>query len=271
MKIINVITASILIYFISQPLVLNASDLGVLVHEDAEGSVFYSVTSGDTVHPPNQRLVLLNKEGGSETVFSKEVGILGAEKPNHVYREAGSIALILGSSVGVTHYELYEKQEDGWKLAASSPLGALPLDSEGITMTALRDFKLRRNLRPETHFQITDIPLTPEVKGSPVRLTLVDGKPHQPRGVSVPMAVWDQPLEKILSDHQARLKAGSSGNAEPARPDSGKSQQPEKKPESDSSAARAKESEPSQSSLLKPLSIGLAVLVVAFAAWHFTR
>lgn len=257
---------------------LGASDLGVLVHGD-EGSLFQDEDGSLEVRhdssTQNGKLVWMPNNGSPEVVWEFHES---HSFPAKAYRNKDQIAVLVGRPIGTLSYYAFEKQKGNWVFSHHASYGSMngafsmehgPVRE--IAITGMDEITDRYNDGKSITYTITDIPLVPDRPENQLRLVLSDGEPYKPKGAHIPGAVWDQPLEKILSDHQARLKAGSSGNAEPARSDSGKPQQPEKKPESDSSAARAKESESSQSSLLKSLGIGLAVLVVAFAAWQFTR
>ena len=154
--------------------------------------------------PPQCLYVWQPKQGKREIVhdFSQEYG--GA--PGGFYREGDQMAGITCAPTGGTTYHLFTRDAEGWKEVIRSPLGSTN------TFKRLKYISPRRILAfdpqgKRMQLVVTDIPLVPSFPENNARLILLNGQPYQPRGIGMGGAIWDQPLEKILADHEARLKA----------------------------------------------------------------
>jgi len=94
------------------------------------------------------------------------------------------------------------------------------------------------NLKAHVAIEVTDIPLLPDLPKYPARLVLMNGQIFKRKGDYIPGAVWDQPLEKIRKDHEARKRAAQGTKATKGTPGgSAGSLHESKAPSSDSSSS----------------------------------
>jgi hypothetical protein len=126
--------------------------------------------------------------------------------PGLFYRTGDELAGLTGTPEGSLNYHLFTRTAEGWQESISSPMGSASSVKrhEWISVREMRVYDRHEKLQD---FVVTDIPLVPSSPDSNARLILLNGQPYQPRGWGMSGAIWDQPLEKILADHEARLKA----------------------------------------------------------------
>jgi hypothetical protein len=153
-------------------------------------------------------------------------------------------------------YWRYQRTSDHWSLIAVSPLSFSSglEDAKFKTLTEFFFPNSKGDLVEE--FQITDIPLVPSNTGDKRRLALLNGSVFKPRGMQVSGAIWDQPLEMILKDHEARKGAPST---EPTNPPATKPLPVQ--PQQTSPVSSAKPSAPLQPSS-KPESSSFTLMII---------
>ncbi len=188
---------------------VSAENVPLKVYEDAEGWLEY--TFQKPAQPGPQTLVWRTLSGVTETVFEKPTGLMGAEKPEQVFRKGNKFAMITGSSLGTLEYHLFQRAAGEWKLLSFSPLGGPPPDSAGGKLTSLTDFQITRSNHSPLNLKVTDLPLLPDsIDQAFYRLVTSDIRPYHPQGIIIHGATWDQSLEKTLKDCEARKRGKAS-------------------------------------------------------------
>ncbi|HAL71388.1 MAG TPA: hypothetical protein DCP71_06395 [Verrucomicrobiales bacterium] len=182
---------------------VSAMEKDRVIYKDSTGALkhFYNLETGDN------RLMWYPQVGEKELVcdYGPDDGLaMGV-----FYREGDEIAGVTGRPHGELVYHLYTRTANGWKETSSSPMGG----GGGLwdmKMTGTRRMLAEDSQENPLELVVTDIPLFPDSTNTLDKLILLNGQPFKPRGLGTGMAIWDQPLEKILADHEARLKAAKT-------------------------------------------------------------
>ena len=237
---------------------LCANDLVLNVYEDQSGKLEYRYNEQSPTLPEGrQQLTWITSAGMSETIYEKPVTGRGVEKPEQIFREGDKFAIVTGSSLGVLEYHLYQRSAGKWNLLAFSPLGGPPPDAAGAKLNSLTDFQITKSEHGPLNLSVTNLPLLPDSdQQAHYRLVTSEGQAYHPRGITISGAIWDQPLEKILKDHEARKGAPFD---EPSKP-------PATKPvpvqlQQTSPVSSAKLSPPTQSPT-KPESSSFSLMII---------
>jgi len=169
--------------------------------------------SDETIAGTNT-LVLETMAKGSEIVMqTQDVYVF-----DHAYKIGNQICFLGGHTLGSLEYWCLEKFGQDWKLTHTADLGS----ANSFFVDGVSDFKITGidkilgidSAHPERNInvpiEITEVPLVPDEPRINKRLVLVNGKVFKPKSDYIPGAIWDQPLEKIMQDHEARkLKSGA--------------------------------------------------------------
>lgn len=173
----------------------------------AEEHIRYQDEGGELIQiyqkEPRQNLYVWQpKQGEREIVhdFSQEYG--GA--PGEFYREGDQFAALTGDPPGGITYHLFTRDAEGWKEVIRTYLPGFSY-SRAVKIKALRKLQTKGRDGQKQLFMVTDIPLNPGQFEGLSRLLLMNGQPYQWQVGGGPLG--DQSLEKILADHEARLKA----------------------------------------------------------------
>ena len=155
---------------------------------------------------------------GETSQLMNSSGRFGFEKALQI---DGQICILGGDTLGVAYYWCFEGKGKVWRLTHKAYLGSLNSFKPYVTnldLESVDHIRATNSDSPEKinlAIEITSIPLCPERPEETWRLVLVDGKILKPN-VGIPGAIWDQPLEKILKDHEARKGAASAESSKPS-------------------------------------------------------
>ncbi|GAA5139215.1 hypothetical protein GCM10023213_19500 [Prosthecobacter algae] len=155
---------------------------------------------------PAVNVLMWHPKGGQPETVHDFSSVYGAS-PDAFYREGDQFSGYTGSPEGGLTYHLFTRNEGRWKEAIKSPMGSIMVIFKYQEWISTRKIKTYDRQGKLQEFVVTDIPLTPMFPDSNATLILRNGRPYHPQGEERGGAIWDQPLEKILADHEARLKA----------------------------------------------------------------
>jgi hypothetical protein len=177
----------------------------VKIRGDQQGSLKYCVHKVDNKEVGGKEMLIwIRPDGTEELIFEKALPSGSAfGRPDEAFMKGEKIALLASGPFGLS-YERYKRKSGNWSLEAECPLGSFSPDGAGGEFHSLHKYRQFRIEAEPRDFEITDIPLVPEVPASLLRIGLVDGQPHHPRGLHIDGAIWDEPWEKILKDHRER-------------------------------------------------------------------
>lgn len=140
--------------------------------------------------------------------------------PGKFYRMGDELAGMTCSPVGSLTYHLFTRTAEGWRESISTPTGSISVFFNHQEWISTREIRTYDRQGKRMDFVVTDIPLIPNSPDNNAKLILLNGQPYHPRGIDMGGAIWDQPLEKILADHEARLKAAKVKEAQKSVPKS---------------------------------------------------
>jgi hypothetical protein len=175
-----------------------------IIYQDEGGNLHQVYNKGT-----GQNVFMWQPKGGTPELVQD---FSGGRKiaPGTFYRKGDELAGLTGTPEGSLTYHLFTRTAEGWHESISSPAGTSSVFFNHQEWISTREIRIYDRKGKRMDFVVTDIPLVPSSPDSNARLILLNGQPYQPRGWGMSGAIWDQPLEKILADHETRLKAAKA-------------------------------------------------------------
>ena len=229
-----------------------------VIWEGASGKVIWQ----KAVIPAATDTIFLERAGGQKEIVFQ---IASDFAFGQAHWDGDKIALLSGHSVlGNFVYWRFDHRGSRWEPVRHADLGTITSLPDTISNLRLIGVDKITGISGEEQkpvvqipIEITSIPLKPDIKGSIEMLVLVNGEIYKPYGGGRRLGdIRDQPLEKILKDHEARKGAPST---EPSNPSESRSVPAEAQPTSP--VGSAKPSAPLQPST-KPESSSFTLMII---------
>jgi hypothetical protein len=246
-----------------------------LIWEGAPGKVIWQ----KAITPATIDTIFLERTGGQkEMVFQ----IASDFAFGQAHWDGDKIALLCGHSVlGNFMYWRFDRRGSRWEPVSRADLGTITAFPDTISNLRLVGVDKITGISDEEQkpvvqipIEITSIPLKPEIKGSIEKLVLINGEIYKPYGGGRRLGdIRDQPLEKILKDHEARKGTPSAESSKPSE-----SKHTPAEPQPTSPVGSAKPSAPLQPSTKSESSVftlmiigGVIVLGIAGLVYRLKR